>query len=175
MFEAEVSVDITAPPEIVYQYLADFRRHPEWSHGLAALEPSDGDAHEVGAEFAATERVPQRFTSFARITALEPARRIAWDAWVPRLMRVEWEIELSPVGDGTRVVQRCRFYPQSLLARALLALVRHRQIPAENRRSLERLCEILGKANRPLPVPAAGQRHSAGGHSEHQRKESQPC
>ena len=143
MWENEVSTDIAAPIEDVYRYLADFPRHKEWSVGVADLVPiADGGAC-VGAEFAASETVPMRFASRTRVVALEPPRRLAWEATDGRLMRVEWALELSPTTGGTRLVERSRWRPRNLLGGTLLRLWRRRRIPEENRRSLERLKEIL--------------------------------
>lgn len=143
MWECQVSTNIAAPPETVYSYLADFQRHKEWSSGVAELEQTTSGPIGVGTEFRAVETVPMKFTSFSRITALEPPTRIAWEAWDGRSFRVEWQFELSPHTDGTRLVQRSRFHPTGLMGKLLLALMRKRQIPAENRQSLERISTIL--------------------------------
>jgi hypothetical protein len=75
--------------------------------------------------------------------ALEPPRRIAWEATDGRLMRVEWALELNPTAGGTHLVERSRWRPRNALGGAILRLRRTRQIPDENRRSLERLKAIL--------------------------------
>ena len=41
---------IAAPPEIVFDYLADLRKHSEWAQHRLSIEPKDG-ASEVGATF----------------------------------------------------------------------------------------------------------------------------
>jgi uncharacterized protein YndB with AHSA1/START domain len=143
MWENEVSTDIAAPVEDVYRYLADFPRHKEWSVGVAELAPVADGRVGVGAEFAASETIPMKFASRARVMALEPPRRVAWEATDGRLLRVEWALELSPTDDGTRLVERSRWRPRNALGGAILRLWRRRRIPDENRRSLERLKAIL--------------------------------
>ena len=143
MWENEVSTEIAAPIEDVYRYLADFPRHKEWSVGVADLVPIAGVGACVGAEFAASETVPTKFASRARIVDLEPPRRLAWEATDDRLMRVEWTLELSPTAGGTRLVERSRWRPRNAVGGTILRLWRRRRIPDENRRSLERLKEIL--------------------------------
>jgi len=143
MWECEVSTEIAAPVEAVYRYLADFPRHKEWSIGVAELEPITNGEIRVGSEFKAAETVPVKFVSFSRITALEPPRRIAWESWDNRTMRVEWAFEIEPVDGRTRLVQRARIQPTSLFGRVMLNLMRKRQVPGENRRSLDRIKATL--------------------------------
>jgi uncharacterized membrane protein len=139
MWETESTIDIAAPAATVYEYLADFARHPEWSTGLEALEPAGNGPLAVGSELIATEKVPARFTSHTRITALDRDQRIAWEAGDGRMMRVNWVFELAPRGDSTHLVQRAQFQPTGLLGRILLAAMRKRQIPQENAQSLARI------------------------------------
>lgn len=146
MWETESTIEIAAPPDAVYSYLADFSRHPEWSTGVKEMVLVGEGPLAVGKELRATETVPARFTSRARITALEPGRRIAWEAWDGRTIRAYWVFELAPGKNGsTTLVQRARFQPTSLLGRILLAAMRRRQIPGENARSLAQIKANLEK------------------------------
>lgn len=141
MWETESKIDIAAPVETVYEYLADFTRHAEWSTGVEEVAPVGNGATTlaVGAEFQVSETVPAAFTSYTRITALEPGQRIAWESWDGRTARVTWAFELAEQNGNTRLRQRARFEPTSLLGRILLTFMRKRQIPKENQRSLARI------------------------------------
>jgi hypothetical protein len=143
MWQTEASIDVAAPAQEVYGYLSDFRRHKEWSLGVAEIEQTNGDMIAVGAEFEAVEKVPVRFTSYSRITRLEPPRWIEWSAWDGRAFQVSWAFEITASVDSTRVVQRACVQPQNLLGRALLLALRKRQIPKENAQSLLRLKSLL--------------------------------
>jgi uncharacterized membrane protein len=143
MWECETSVEIAAPMDQVYSYLADFRRHADWASGLAEIEPISNGHLGVGSEFKAVETIPGTFVSYSRVTALEPPRRIAWEAWDGRVMRTTWAFELAPVEGGTRLVQRCGFEPTNLLGRLALNLMRKGRVPRENQQSLERIKAIL--------------------------------
>ena len=143
MWQTQASIDVAALPQIVYDYLADLRRHKEWSLGVEEINLVKGDRIEVGAEFKAEERVPMKFTSFSRITRLEPPSRIEWLAWDGRMFEVKWSFELRPTGSTTRVTQVARFEPRNILARALLLAIRKRQIPKENIKSLKRLKDCV--------------------------------
>ena len=145
MWETETAIDIATPVETVYEYLADFPRHSEWSTGVAELVPVGEGPVTVGMELKATEKVPARFTSYTRITGLEPGRRIAWESWDGRTMKVKWAFELSPQNGSTHLVQRAHVEPTSLLGKILLAIIRKRQIPKENAQSLAQIKAKLEK------------------------------
>ena len=55
-FVQNYSIQIDAEPTAVYDYLADFTRHGEWSDGLNIEAVSEGPT-EVGSEFRSTGRM----------------------------------------------------------------------------------------------------------------------
>jgi uncharacterized protein YndB with AHSA1/START domain len=142
----EATVVIQAPADVVYDYLADFTRHAEWNKNIYKVWQTTSGPMAVGARFKAMEGAPPaaigkqmkalaqvmkgmlsgaKAFSEAEITALEPHQRVAWVGIFPRsegeFNRAEWEIELEPVGNTTRVVQRFRYLPQTPDARRMLA------------------------------------------------------
>jgi len=139
MWKTETAIDIAAPVEVVYEYLADFSRHPEWSTGVEELVPVGQGPVAVGQELKATEKIPARFTSYTRVTALEPERRIAWESGDGRNMKVKWAFELTSQNGRTHLVQRADVEPTSLIGKILLAVLRKRQIPGENAQSLAQI------------------------------------
>ena len=145
MWKTETAIDIAAPVETVYQYLADFSRHPEWSTGLEKVTPVGNGSFAVGSELEATETIPARFTSRTRIIGLEPGRRIAWESWDGRTMKVQWAFELSARNGSTYLVQRAQIETTSLMGRVILAAIRKRQMPKENAQSLARIKAKLEK------------------------------
>ncbi len=143
MFETTTSIRIAKPKERVYEYLSDLSRHAEWSTGLETIERTTPGPLAVGSEFRAVEKVPAKFVSHARITALTPPSCIAWEAWDGRVMRATWEFALAGSDGVTDLTQRARFEPTNLVGRFMVAFVRKRQIPKENARSLARIKEAL--------------------------------
>jgi uncharacterized membrane protein len=136
-FEGQAAIEIQAPAQAVYDYLADFRRHPEWAQNLSAVTQTTPGPIGVGTTFRTAEGPPPvalrsklvmmvhfmrgvldgaKTYSEARITALEPGRRIAWQAGVPKgesfFNFAEWEFVLEPRGAATRVTQRFHWKPQ---------------------------------------------------------------
>jgi uncharacterized membrane protein len=145
MWQSEVSVEIDAPVAEVYSYLADFPRHPEWSSAaLTDLRMLTPGPISVGSEFETVDHVPNKQVTRSRVTALEPSRRIAWRSLGVRgLLPVDWEFLLSEQDGTTHLVQQSRWRPGLGPVGALLMLIRGRQIPIENRRSLVRIKAAL--------------------------------
>ncbi len=143
MWQCEVTVDIEASPERVYERLEDFSRHGDFSDGLARVEQVTVGPVGVGARFRSEETVPGRYVSFSEITALEKPYLIAWKAWVEGVMRAEWEFRLSAMGGATRLVQVSRWEPAGPLGFLMLNLHRKRNVPRENRETLHRIKAVL--------------------------------
>jgi uncharacterized membrane protein len=139
MWHSEVSVDISVPMDVVYRRLSDFERHSDFSRGLASVEKTTPGPIGVGTQFEAHETVPAQFTSYSEITALDAPRCIRWRAWMPKMMRTEWEYELTPLAGGTHLVQRTWWNGASLPGSLMLHLLRRRQAPRENKATLERI------------------------------------
>jgi hypothetical protein len=142
MWKNEVMIDIAAPMEKVYHYLADLRRHSEWSMSATKIEQTTPGEIGVGAEFKTSEVLPQKLESFARITALDAPTRVAWESTDYHVFRTSWEILLSEQNGGTHLVQRVTFYPLGTLGEEILQM-RKQQVPSENLQSLNRIKVIL--------------------------------
>ena len=142
MWQNEVSIDIAAPVDQVYRYLADFTRHAEWSMSVAAIEQVTPGPVGVGTEFKASETLPSKLVSFARIVALDASTRVAWESTDHRVFRTNWEFLLSAQNGRTHLTQHVIFHPLGFLGQLVL-LLRKRQVPSENLRSLHRIKEIL--------------------------------
>ncbi len=142
MWKNQVSIDIATPPEKVFNYLADFARHSEWSMSVATLEQMTPGPVGVGTEFKSSETLPIEFVSFAKITALDAPTRVAWESTDHQVFRTVWELEMSPNAGGTHLVQRVTFYPISEFGNEFL-LIRQQQVEPENIQSLNRVKAIL--------------------------------
>ena len=165
----EASVVIQVPAAEVYAELADFTRHASWNKNIYRIWQTTPGPIAVGTRFKAMEGAPPasvgrqlralaqvmagmlsglKAFSEAEITALEPGRRVGWVGIFPmqqgEFNRAEWEVTLSPVGDGTRVTQHFRYLPQTAHARQMLAALGDAD-------GIARACEInLGQLKRRL-------------------------
>jgi uncharacterized membrane protein len=144
MWVSEQSVDIQAPVEQVYRRLKDFSRHPDFAESLISVDQITSGPMDVGTRFRALERVPREFPSVFEITELEDPLLIAWKAWVDGVMRTEWEFRLSPnPAGGTHLVQISRWQATGPMGFVMLNLHRKRNVPRENRRTLNRIKATL--------------------------------
>ena len=143
MWQSEVAIDIEAPVEQVYRRLSDFTRHGDFSERLAKVEQLTAGPAAVGTRYRSQETVPGRYVSYCEITALEESRLIAWKAWVPRVMRTEWEFRLTRSAMGTHLQQVSRWWPSGPVGFVMLNIHRKRRVPRENRVSLQRIKAVL--------------------------------
>lgn len=136
--EGEVEEFIDVAPDVLFGYLLNFPRHPEWVLNLSKVSQVSPGPIGVGTVFEAQEGVPPvgRLTkvrmmrhfivgllggakpySRAEITAVEHGRRIAWYAGIPLgdgyFNRSEWEFMLTAAGHGTQLMQRFSYQPQT--------------------------------------------------------------
>jgi uncharacterized protein YndB with AHSA1/START domain len=128
------TIQIDAPVDQVYQYLADFPRHCDWAQTLEHMEQvRAGDSAGVGARYLTTERQAMqtdrkpyaalssgmRVKTMCEIRELTPNRRIAWHAHtVPQAMGLYADLafELTPAAaGGTLLTQHYRFHQPALM------------------------------------------------------------
>jgi len=115
--ELRAETVIDAPPATVWAALTDLRRMPEWSPELVRMMPLKPGGLRVGQQYVGLNRRKAVVWPTRSVVAiLDPGRTLAWDT---RSSGARWIYELSPEGNGTRVVQR-RPVPRgiTLLSRA---------------------------------------------------------
>ena len=107
-YSATYTVTIKAPQARVFEYLADVSRHGEWGSSddrmkIAAEKPGPP---AVGGRYQADALLNgKQNKSAVTITALEPPKRIAFDAEDSNSV-FHHEFVLTPEGDGTRFERR---------------------------------------------------------------------
>lgn len=101
----EQSVEIAAPPAVVWALVHDVRRMPEWSPGVTSVRLRQGfDDVALGTQFTNRNVLGElEWTTHGEVVAFEPERALAF--------RVEenwaiWSFALEPSGDGTLLTQR---------------------------------------------------------------------
>lgn len=113
MEEIRTEVDIDAPPEVVWEVLTDFPSYSQWNPFVVR---ASGDVRE-GARVRLRLKTPDRpaIPMLAKLTAVEPRRRLQWVGGLPGLFVGRHTFELYPRdaeegdGTGTRFVHRERF------------------------------------------------------------------
>jgi|HubBroStandDraft_1064217.scaffolds.fasta_scaffold14728_3 uncharacterized protein YndB with AHSA1/START domain len=104
---ATAAVQIDASPEEVWETVADIGRQKAWSCEAAGCEwiPPSNDV-APGARFRGHNRRGfRRWTRENEVTGVEAGRLLGWRTLPSRLYpdSTDWQIELSPEGDGTEV------------------------------------------------------------------------
>jgi uncharacterized protein YndB with AHSA1/START domain len=102
----EVSVHIDAPPERVYDLVADVTRMGEWSpetyrcKWVGAAEPA------VGARFKGYNRRGRaRWSNTLRVIAADPGREFAFRRDVLHCGVCDWRYRMEPEGTGTLLTE----------------------------------------------------------------------
>jgi uncharacterized protein YndB with AHSA1/START domain len=106
---ATVSEWIAAPPEVVWQLVADVTRGGEWSGESLGCEWLDG-AHEAkpGVRFRGrNKRRVFRWTRVSEVVSAVPLRELTWRTLHSLLYpdSTEWSIKLEEEAEGTRVTE----------------------------------------------------------------------
>lgn len=105
---AEVGIDISAPPERVYDLVADLPGMGRWSPENRGGRWLDGSTEaKVGARFRGHNRNGLAFwTTTSEITAADRGKEIAWDVSSGPVAVSRWRYVFTPTADGgTRVVE----------------------------------------------------------------------
>ena len=115
--ELRAETVVAAPPDRVWAVLTDLSRMPEWSPELLRMLALKPGGLRVGQWYLGiNRRKAVVWPTRSVVAVLEPRRSLAWDT---KSSGARWVWELSPEGEGTRVVHR-RPVPRrlTLLSRA---------------------------------------------------------
>lgn len=112
MIEAQAEIDIDAPVERVFDYVADARHEPEWMPGakdVRKLSPGDvGAGTRFEGHYAGAGRIEVEIVAFDRPRALTVRGR-------SRIVHFDDALEFVPTGSGTRLKAHLSAEPQGLM------------------------------------------------------------
>jgi hypothetical protein len=115
----ERSIDIAAPPDIVWLVMSDAERWHEWTPSVTSIRLLDGKPIRIGSR--ALIRQPKFPPALWKVTAVVPGRSFTWTSRAP-LMRVFAQHSVDPTASGSRATLRLRY--QGLLGRLLARMTR---------------------------------------------------
>jgi hypothetical protein len=104
----EVRLVMAAPPEAIYDVIADVTRMREFSPEVVESKWVGGaTGPAVGAKFKTKNKFSRgpAIGNTSVVTAVEPGRKISWSRTEPFGGTVEWTYEFLPHADGTEVVE----------------------------------------------------------------------
>ena len=135
--QVSVSRVIPAPPDRVFDVLADPSLHPQID-GSGSVRGALGNPTRLskGATFGMSMRIGLPYFVRNRVVEFEEGRRIAW----AHLGRHRWRYELEPVSEGTRVTET--FDWSTFVAPPVLELL---GVPERHRPNMEKTLERLEK------------------------------
>lgn len=143
-----VSVVISRPIEVVYEYLADIANHAEFTdHYLVDWHLTREDSYGVGA--GARFRIKMKGNRFpwmdVTIAEAQPPRRIVEVGRAGKFNRIRTVgvYELAPSGSGTRVTFTSESEPKTPSDRFLESFGARGFIKRKNARAMKRLRSIL--------------------------------
>jgi uncharacterized protein YndB with AHSA1/START domain len=101
---------IPAPPDQIFELLADPRRHPDIDGSGTVRRSKDGpECLSLGSRFGMSMKLGVPYSMVSEVIEFEDGRRIAWQTRPPSPLGARlaggriWRYELEPVADGTRV------------------------------------------------------------------------
>ena len=96
-------VVINAQPEVVFAYVSDLTRHPEWSGGRLKIEAVSTGPVAVGSEYISHGDVAGQKDrpNELRVTQYQPPSRFAFVAKDPGFGEVSHEFTFKPQAGGT--------------------------------------------------------------------------
>jgi uncharacterized protein YndB with AHSA1/START domain len=95
----DISVDIAAPPDVVWAVVSDAERWHEWTPSVRSIRLLDQGPLKIGSR--AMIRQPRFPAALWKVTALEPGRSFTWKTGAPG-MRVYARHSVAPAEGGSR-------------------------------------------------------------------------
>lgn len=140
----EASIHIAAPPQLVYDLVADVTRIGEWSPECYRCEWLDAaTTAAVGARFRGyNRRGGIRWERTAIVQTADPGREFAFSTIDDRTGRHEtrWQYTMEPLASGTLLAERFEFLWCSVTNRAIeMFLPRGRQVQQGLEETLTRI------------------------------------
>ncbi len=117
--EFRKTIDIDAPPAVVWPVIEDGERWPEWTASVTSVKRMDKGPLRIGSR--ALIRQPRFPPAVWTVTTLEPGRRFVWKSGMPG-MWVYGDHSVEAIPTGTRATLKLSY--DGLLARLMGRLTR---------------------------------------------------
>ena len=141
MASFQQSINVSASPETVYQYLADLTKHPEWAAHKLEVQPSSEGPAAAGSTYRAVGHEMGTHRATVKITELSP-ERIAYEAEDDTGHFRHW-ISISAARDGgteiTKGVEALRTNLMLTLLKPLMPMMVSRGLKGDLQRIKDRL------------------------------------
>ena len=118
--EYQISVDIDAPPDVVWAVMSDGERWHEWTASVTSVRRLDKGPLRIGSR--ALIRQPRFPPAVWKVTALEPGRSFIWRSGMP--LHVGLRRALGRAAGAPARARRCGSTYEGVLARLMGRLTR---------------------------------------------------
>ena len=138
---AQASIEIAAPPKLVYDLVANVPEMGAWAAEVERLKWLDGaTGPAVGARFrGVNQHRGRRWAKLCRVTAAEPGRRFEFHAYTAGLPHATWRYDIEPTAGGCRVTESTRrLSPRRLTVLFNRVALGVRDRDEHNQRNIER-------------------------------------
>ena len=144
MARLEQELFVNAPPERVFELLAQPERTPEWSPNVVAIRRVGDEPIGVGATTEAlVKALGTRQRAIGRCTVFDPPYRIVIESRTELGARSRSDSQLTPEGSGTRLRATLEYVvPGGGLGRLFDRLVAERQTREDFEQALRRLKQL---------------------------------
>jgi uncharacterized protein YndB with AHSA1/START domain len=107
MSSQDVSIDVAAPPEVVYDLLADITRMPEWSPEVTRCTwLGDATRATTGARFRGWSRKGwRRWSTLSTVRQADRPEVLEWNVTFARLPVATWRYRFTESGLGTTITE----------------------------------------------------------------------
>jgi uncharacterized protein YndB with AHSA1/START domain len=133
---ARYSLPLRSPPQVVFDYVTDVERMPEWQNvaGVRKVTRHEPGPLAVGSRFSIERMTRGKVVTLdATVTALDPDRRFDFHTVDDDGFDGDFTTTLEPSGDDTVLRWAVRMQPHKLLYRLLQPLIQQ-----DLRRAVER-------------------------------------
>lgn len=103
-----ISVDISAPPDLVWSIITDVERWHEWTASVRGIRLLDKDKGPLRIGSRALVRQPKLLPAVWKVTALDPGRGFTWTTGAPATWIHAFHA-VDPIPTGARVTLRVEF------------------------------------------------------------------
>jgi uncharacterized membrane protein len=94
-----ITVDIPAPPLVVWSVMSDVERWSEWTPSISRVKRLSSSPMQVGSRFRVHQ--PKLPPAFWRVTELKPGSEFTWVSVAPGARVTAWHA-VEPGGGGSR-------------------------------------------------------------------------
>jgi uncharacterized protein YndB with AHSA1/START domain len=140
---------IPAPPNKIFELLADPRRHPEIDGSGTVRQSKDAPERlSLGSRFGMSMKMGIPYSMVSEVIVFEDGRRIAWQTRPPSPLGARlgggriWRYELEPVDNGTRVRESWDISEEKVKA---IVRPARKKTKAAMEQTLARIEEIVAK------------------------------